>query len=719
MTRGSIASALLVLAGAAGLLAQEAAVVPAPSAEQEAPPTFTGRVEQVIVDLVVTDKNGDPVSGITVDDLVVQEDEVPQAVISFEAVDVPAESADLAQLAEEPPAPPRISSNAEAKLGRGRTFVVIFDDMNLTPFRARDAKAAVASFLHNGVREGDYVNLIATSGSSWWTARMVAGRDQLIDTLKRLDGRRIPDLTMERLTDWEAMRIYVYNDPQVVSQVLRRFEKFGVLALAQAAPNEPLSGTVADPFVSARATEVYFEARTRNTAALEALERALNGLASARGRKSVILVSEGFIYDPNLQGFKRVNAAARRANAAIYFLNARGLQGMPVEFSAAFGSAMPSQDAGYAFASADFVDDGSEVIASDSGGFTVKNTNDLSRGIQRIAKETQQYYLLGYISSNPTRDGAFREIEVKFKKGRGKGLKIRARRGYYAPSGDGSLPVAGKEGVDPEIQAALDSPWPIDAIPIRMTHFVGPEHRLGKANVLVVAEVDIRGLEFTEQEGRHRAEIELLLVVAHRETGEFFRYEQSINMKLRPSTRERLNRVGFPIMRDFELQPGDHQAKIIVREAATGLIGTVVHEFDVPSLEGFRVGTPVLTDTFGESAQGLPANPQALARREFLQGERLLCQFEVFGAATDESGIPRVSQGYRVLGPGGSEFTSHPESVILPTSIGALSRTFGFSLEAAAPGDYMMLMTFRDELAGKTLELREPFSVLPPLPPPG
>ena len=51
----------------------------------------------------------------------------------------------------------------------------------------------MASFLQSGVREGDYVTLIATSGSAWWTARMEAGRDKLIDTLKRLDGRRIPD----------------------------------------------------------------------------------------------------------------------------------------------------------------------------------------------------------------------------------------------------------------------------------------------------------------------------------------------------------------------------------------------------------------------------------------------------------------------------------------------------------------------------------------------
>ena len=263
------------------------------------------------------------------------------------------------------------------------------------------------------------------------------------------------------------------------------------------------------------------------------------------------------------------------------------------------------------------------------------------------------------------------------------------------------------------MQAALDSPWPKDGIPLRMTHFVRDEQMRGNANVLVVTEVDIRGLTFSEQEGRHRAEIEFLLVVAHRESGEFFRYEQSISMKLRPATRERLNRVWFPIMRDFDLQAGDHQAKIIVREADTDVIGTVVHEFVVPPLEELRVATPILTDTFGVSDRGLPANPQPLARREFPQGERLLCQLEVFGAEKGDGGMPQVIHGYRVFTPDGRLLTSHPESEILPTSLGALSRTFGFSLEDAPPGEYLMVMTVRDQVSGKTLDIREPFTVIP------
>jgi hypothetical protein len=249
-----------------------------------------------------------------------------------------------------------------------------------------------------------------------------------------------------------------------------------------------------------------------------------------------------------------------------------------------------------------------------------------------------------------------------------------------------------------------------------MTHYVGPEMMLGKSSVLVVAEVDIRGLEFTPEEDRQVGEIEFLLVVAHRESGEFFRYDQSVKMRLRPSTRQRLNRVWFPILRDFELQSGDHQAKIIVRETATGQLGSVVHEFDVPPLDGFWVTTPILSDSQQEDENGRPVNPQPLARREFPQGEKLLCQFEVFGAQKDEKGMPRVVQGYEVRRPDGTVLNRLAPSEIRPTSLGALSRLFGFGLESATPGDYEMVMTFEDQLSGNKIEVREPFKVTDPLP---
>jgi len=710
-----IAPAVLVLASAAALAAQEGQkpAPPKPAASAETP-TFPAQIEQVIVDVVVTDKKGNPIRGLKREDMSVTEDGVPQQIASFEAVQVPDQPS-----AGAPPPPPRVSVNTAPGERRGRTFVILFDDMNITPWRANQAKAAVASFLEKGTREGDRVTLISTAGGVWWTARMEAGRQKLLDMVKRFDGRYVPDTSPERMSDYEALRIHVYRDPLVVQRVLRRYETYGVTAAMTRRDNSDSTAyTVEDPYVTGRASEVYYMALTRLRTTLDALERALNGLAMAKGRKSVILVSEGFIHDINVDEFKRVNEASRRANAAVYFLNARGLEGMPVEMTAQFGPALPDQDVGAAYTDSLDAVAGAEEVADDSGGFTVRNTNNLSAGIQKIANETQAYYLLGYIPTNTARDGRFRKIQVKL--ANAKGLEIRARKGYYAPSEAGRTAMAPKRGVDPVIQSALDSPWAEDAIPLRMTHFIGDEKTLGKAAVLVATEVDIRALQFEEKEGRSIADLQFLLVVAHRESGEFFRYDQGVAMKLQPSTRERLNRFWYPIVRDFELKSGDYQAKIVVRDPHSGRVGTVIHEFEVPPLGDLRVSTPVLSDTRAPTPapEGVPGGALAVvARRDFASGSSLYCQFEVFGAKKDEkTGMPHVTQGYVVTRADGSVLTAMEPSPINPTSLGQVTRMFGFRLADVQPGDYEIVMAVRDDLAGRSFEVREPFRVVEPLP---
>jgi hypothetical protein len=360
--------------------------------------------------------------------------------------------------------------------------------------------------------------------------------------------------------------------------------------------------------------------------------------------------------------------------------------------------------------------EGSESIALDSGGFAVTNTNDLAQGIRRIAAESESYYLIGF---NPAadikRDGKFRKLEVKVNR---KDVQVRARKGYYAPSDGKKAVVKNKdENADPDIQKALDSPYDSETIPLRMTAYVGEETLLGKAATLVVTDVDIEGFDFEEMEGRFTDTLEFLLVVAHRETGEFFRYDQKVEMKLLPQTRERLRLSWLPIVRDFELQPGGYQAKIVVRDNRSKRIGTVMHEFEVPSLGELRTSTPVLSDTLAPKPEGSESNvprPQVLARRDFPQGAMLYCQFDVFGAVKDQkSGMPRVSAGYTIRAKGGAEVVRQPPSVITPTSLGKLSRLVGTELKEAPPGDYEFVLSVKDEIGGKSLELVEPFTLTP------
>jgi VWFA-related protein len=692
----------VAVASAARSQAPQASPSPSPPPTEETP-SFPAEVELVNVDVVVVDKKGNPITDLKQEDFTLQEDGQPQTVNSFEAIRLPdAPSAT-------PPARPKISSNTTPEAKTGRTFVVVFDDVHLAPFQSSRAKVAVAEFLKSGVREGDRVTLVATGGSAWWTTRMEAGRDELIALLKRMDGRMIPDVSPERITDYEAMRIHLYRDQQVIDRVNRRFATYGVNPNANTGRG---MSDMADPQVVGRAADVYFQAMSRMRVTLDVVERVLNSLATTKGRKTLVLVSQGFIYDPNLDEFKRVVQTSRRSNVAIYFLDTRGLGGLPVTMSAQFGPAPDTQDLGSAIFESLEASEGAESIASDSGGFTVKNTNDLAGGIHRIANESRSYYMIGYHPKNTARDGKFRKIQVKVNR---KGVQVRARKGYYAPLEGKSALAAKKEIADPEFQAALDSPYDVEEVPLRMTAYVFGETLLGKASVMIATDIDVSGFAFEEKEGRSHDTLEFLLVVAHRETGEYFRYDQKVEMKLLPETRERLGKTWYPVVRDFELAAGGYQAKIVVRDKLSGRIGTVVHEFEVPPLGELRVSSPVISDTLLPTPEGSTdtrPRPQMLARRVFPTGSTIYCSFEVYGATKDKaSGMPKVSAGWVVKNGSGATVGSAAPTPISPTSLGGLSRLVGTRLEGYAPGEYELVLSFKDELSGKTAELHEPFSV--------
>lgn len=688
-------------------------LVPPAARSQEPPPTFPAQVEQVTVDVVVADKEGHPITGLTKDDLQVYENGVLQTIVSFSAVDIAAAPEEAEVRSRE-----KVSTNVgHARRHAGRTFVILFDDVHLSLFTAQRAKAAVADFLRTETREGDQVTLVASAGGARSSARMTAGRDEIIGLVKRLEGRWIPDHSRDRMTDYEAMEIYVNRNEMVMNRVQRRWEAAGLMTGTSQSQHVTGPRAVVDPLVEARATEVYYSAAGRNRMTLGTMERSLLALERVEGRKSLILVSDGFIYDPQMDLFKRLINASRRANVAIYFVNSRGLEALPEGLTAEFSAPIPQEDIGSAFAESLEATEGSESVAADSGGFTVRNTNDLGSGFKRIAEETRAYYLVGYSPTNAARDGTFRKIQVKVP-GR-KGIQVRARRGYWAPSGPQT--AQSEKPVDVDFQEAMDSPDELEDIPLRLTHFVREETALiGQARVLMALEVDVRPLTFADKDGRSTGTLELLLVAVNRDTGQVSRQDQRVDLALAPDARDRLTQTWLPIVREFELATGRYEAKFMVRDKASGKIGTVVHDFEVPNTGQFRVSTPLLSDLREEDPGGGAGNGLAvIARRDFPQGDALYCQLEVYGATRlEDTRMPRVSMGYEVRRRDGTLFTQDAPSLIRPTPTGGVTRMIGFSLQDAVPGDYEIVVRIKDELSGRSLDLREPFTVTTPAEPP-
>jgi VWFA-related protein len=678
-------------------------------------PVFGRDVELVKVDVVVSDKAGNPVTGLKKEDFSLQDEGQPQAISTFDVVQVPA-APSIPRSA--PPPRPHLATNMTPKGLPGRSFVIVFDNLHMTPLNAQRAKAAVEAFLDKGLALGDRVTLAATGGGAWWTTEMPEGRADLVALLKGLDGRRPFESSRDRILDFEAMRIYLYSDTQVAARVSERIDKFGgssradASSAAQRQADQGAQQSVINPYIDNRAAEVYLKSRSRSRLTLGAIERVLKALSPGTDRKAVILVSEGFVLDTQEEAFRKVSEAARRANAAIYFIDTRGLQALPMLYSAEFGTPIAEGDTMSAIADMSREAEGSETLAQETGGFSVTNSNDLAAGITRIARESRSYYVLSFSPASVVRDGRYHKIEVKV---RGRGLVVRARRGYYAPApaqapGPVASPSPKGPQVDQAIQQALDSPFFMDAIPIRMTAYVLEERTLGRLRTMVVAETDVSRLDFHETPTGKAGSLDSLLVVAHRDSEEVQRSDERLDLHLRADAKPGGAPIWYSIVREFELSPGGYEAKIVLRDHSSRQIGTVAYNFDVPEAGALRVSTPILTDTIN-SAQDAVA-PVMIARRTFRRGTTLYCRFDVHGAAKSKaSGMPRVTTAQLVRTRDGAVISKGAASEIVPTSLGALSRMTELPLEGIPPGDYELVLTVQDLEANRTREDVEPFTV--------
>jgi VWFA-related protein len=690
---------------------------PAPALQQDVP-EFPSRVELVTVDVVVTDSEGRPVGGLDADDFVLSEDGVPQTLSTFEAIALP----------DQPTTPRRtvesrsVSTNvpAETEAPAGRWFGLVLDDLHLELREMRYAKDAVTTFLETGVREGDRVTLATTSGDVWWTARMPAGRDEMVGLLEHVAAREPPSNGPDWISPYEAQRIWVYSDGQVQDYVERRLSSNGILR--------------PDIILKSRVQEVYHESVEQSRRALEVLERVLRPLEEAERPGALILLSGGFVYDSRATGFRRVLEASRRSNMPLHFVDARALMAMPAVFGAdERGSSFPGMPQFWALdvpgasgepepekmtgLEADRLErlhgaSGPESLALDSGGLLVHKTNDPTKGLEGIAESSRVYYFLGYHPTNAARDGSYRTIEVKLKK---KGLEVRARKGYRAPL-EGEPTRAGEETDDPWYQAALDSPLPVTDIPLRVASYVFEEARPGRARTVLATEVDVHDLGRQTPKGS-RDVLDVLLLVGDPAQGEFMREDVTAGLTTDPQTRRELEAKGLPVLRELDLTPGAFKARVVVRDRGTGRIGSVDHRFEVPALGGLRVSSLVITDALEPKPDWTMSQlePRVVAHRVFPTGSLLFVHYEVYGAVGDPAtGRPRVRTGLEVRERHGALLGGGELVALAPSPEGRLSRTSEVRLAQAPPGDYEMVLRVRDDLAGQERVVREGFALVGP-----
>jgi hypothetical protein len=230
----------------------------------------------------------------------------------------------------------------------------------------------------------------------------------------------------------------------------------------------------------------------------------------------------------------------------------------------------------------------------------------------------------------------------------------------------------------------------------------------------MAVEIDVNAMKLSEAEGRKRGDAAFVVELQHMETGEYSKVDEKIEMSMLPETYERLRQTGYLVTRDFTLTPGSYQAKVVVKDLASGHVGSVLHDFRVPEAPSFRLSTPLLSDALEERDPNAKTPPRPVLRveRRFEPDSTLFVQYSVLGATRDQASLmPQVLGGYEIRRSDGSVFKRAQPTVINPTSLGALLRLQGINLRGAQPGNYELVLRVRDSLAGRELEVKEPFSI--------
>jgi VWFA-related protein len=730
-----------VLAGLAGALAVALTAGAALSGQAgQSQPSFPAQAEAITVDVVVLDRDGQPVGGLTKEDFTLLEGGRPQPIVGFEARDVPTMT--RMRTPAEAAIPPRAATNAGARDHRGRVLVLLIDDLGLTPTTAQQLGPALARWIREQAEPDDDITIQTTSGDLWWSAEVSAGRDDLVAVLGRLRGKRSPPPSTEWISEVEAYQIVIHESRLQAADIESPTGDRADITKGPEEPSPPpllgmnasVVDRVANRLLEAHscillraprpvmfqckglavmlAEHAYGQWTRRAGALLDLVRRVSTDLAGAAGRKSVLVVSDDLLRDLSMEAkFRDVVEAAQRSNTALYFSRASGLAGSTLYTATGGVNTHPSDVATLGVEETQVAVAGGEHLANETGGASITTSNDLAAGLARMARDASAYYLLGY---QPERapDGKWHRLEVKVLR---KGLEVRARRGYVASSVASAevarTPAAVRRGSESARLPSL-SAGPRADIPLRVVSYLKSPDGAGGATILTVVEVDAARVRTAETADGEKARLELSILAVLRDQPKILPLAQTLELKLRPQ-----DKGWLALFREVRLPPGVAQLRVRVRDTASGAEGAVAQRIEIPDVESPYLSTPLLADaTQPPRATGEPPQLVPTARRTFAARGTLYCQYELFMfGGRDLPGVPRVTGSYTLSRSTGEVVTAAPPSPI-DTDGTRVVRRLSWPLAAMTPGAYDIVLTVEDHLANRTFHTRERFEVAPPLP---
>jgi hypothetical protein len=247
-------------------------------------------------------------------------------------------------------------------------------------------------------------------------------------------------------------------------------------------------------------------------------------------------------------------------------------------------------------------------LSRSTGGFLVRDTNDLQSAFRRIEEDMQFHYVLTYEPSNQAFDGRFREVDVKVRR---PGARVFARRGYFAVRSLGPSPILGYEALP---LAALDrAPLP-NAFPVRALGLSFPEpRRPGLTPVVVRVGTDVLAYDINKGGGTYSADATILVRFKDEQNRVVHKTSQHYLLSGRLGELDAARRGEILFYRQPELLPGAYTIEAMVFDGTAGKGSARVATLVVPGgrMDRTRLSSVVVVDRAEpvEAGNHDPAHP--------------------------------------------------------------------------------------------------------------
>ncbi|MCU1323900.1 MAG: VWFA-related domain protein [Acidobacteriaceae bacterium] len=452
------------------------------NAAQTAVTTLKANARLVVVDVVVTDKNQNPVHDLKQSDFSLLEGNAPQSITHFEEHRYPALNAQPVESL--PPMPPGMFTNFTAVPPSSSLNILLLDTLN-TPMTDQ---AFVRDQLKNYLKKAQPGIPTAIFGL---TSRliMLQGFTSNPDLLKALVEKKVPGASP------------LLNDAAGTDGQQSLSDQFGDVA-----GNDPNSAQILANLQQFEAQEQSFQLQLRAKYTLDAMNLLARYLSGLPGRKNLIWFSGSFpisvLPDGDLQNpfatvasyedeFLETTNLFTTSQVAVYPVDARGLMVSPNFSASNSGSKYVRNPRAFGSDETKFFQQTSAEhstmlqMAEQTGGHAFINTNGLTQAIATAITSGSNYYTLAYTPTDPHYDGRYRKIRVHLQQGQ----NLSYRRGYYAVDPDAPTKLArAKAETQGNVKGTPVKPPPTDIMRAAMTRGApNPSGILFKVRILPAA----------------------------------------------------------------------------------------------------------------------------------------------------------------------------------------------------------------------------------------